>query len=75
MYHSNFLKESIARPKLVLKEEKREWKAASIISFDFLSSVCIDGTDPYSNIAFILTIIFVAIANILLLNVLIALFK
>jgi hypothetical protein len=24
MYHSNFLKESIARPKLVLKEEKRE---------------------------------------------------
>ncbi|CAF0772753.1 unnamed protein product [Adineta ricciae] len=35
----------------------------------------IGGTDSYSNIAFILAIIFVAIANILLLNVLIALFN
>ncbi|CAF1027358.1 unnamed protein product [Adineta ricciae] len=35
----------------------------------------ISGTDPYSNMAFILAIIFVAIANILLLNVLIALFN
>ncbi|CAF1309475.1 unnamed protein product [Adineta steineri] len=33
------------------------------------------GTDSYSNMAFVLAIIFVAIANILLLNVLIALFN
>lgn len=33
------------------------------------------GTDTYSHTAFILAIIFVAIANVLLLNVLIALFK
>ncbi|CAF0814171.1 unnamed protein product [Adineta steineri] len=35
----------------------------------------IAGTDSYSNMAFILAIVFVAIANILLLNVLIALFN
>ncbi|UJR11714.1 hypothetical protein I4U23_015895 [Adineta vaga] len=35
----------------------------------------IGGSDSYSNIAFILAIVFVAIANILLLNVLIALFN
>ncbi|CAF1503812.1 unnamed protein product [Rotaria sordida] len=35
----------------------------------------IDGTDAYSVVAFILTILFVAISNVLLLNVLIALFN
>ena len=35
----------------------------------------IEGTDWYSNIVFVLAIVFVAIANVLLLNVLIALFK
>lgn len=35
----------------------------------------LEGTDWYSNIVFILAIIFVTIANVLLLNVLIALFK
>ncbi|CAF1005183.1 unnamed protein product [Adineta steineri] len=35
----------------------------------------IHGTDSYSNIAFVLAIIFVAIANVLLLNVLVALFN
>ncbi len=39
------------------------------------SILYVDGTDPYSSIAFILAIIFVAIANVLLLNVLVALFK
>jgi hypothetical protein len=46
--------------------------------FFFLNSkrMCIVvGTDTYSTMAFILAIVFVAIANILLLNVLIALFK
>ena len=33
------------------------------------------GTDFYSDVAFVLTIVFVAIANVLLLNVLVALFK
>ena len=45
----------------------------------FCLSVCpylfSEGNDSYSTVAFILAIIFVAIANILLLNVLIALFK
>ncbi|CAF4050025.1 unnamed protein product [Rotaria sordida] len=35
----------------------------------------IDGTNAYSIVAFILTILFVAISNVLLLNVLVALFK
>ncbi len=34
-----------------------------------------DGTNAFSDIAFILAIVFVAIANVLLLNVLVALFK
>lgn len=44
-------------------------------SSQFSSDLFVDGTDTYSNVAFILAIVFVAIANILLLNVLIALFK
>jgi hypothetical protein len=46
-----------------------------IHSQQFYSYLFVEGTDTYSNVAFILAIIFVAIANILLLNVLIALFK
>jgi len=47
-----------------------------LYQFAIFSYICVvEGTDSYSNIAFILTIIFVAIANTLLLNVLIALFK
>lgn len=46
-----------------------------IRSQKFYSYLFVEGTDTYSNVAFILAIIFVAIANILLLNVLIALFK
>ncbi|CAF3552086.1 unnamed protein product [Rotaria sp. Silwood1] len=38
-------------------------------------SFSLDGTDAYSIVAFILTIVFVAISNVLLLNVLIALFN
>ena len=37
--------------------------------------LCLAGTDSYSTMAFILAIIFVTISNVLLLNVLIALFK
>ena len=44
-------------------------------SFQLSSDLFVDGNDTYSNVAFILAIVFVAIANILLLNVLIALFK
>jgi hypothetical protein len=44
-------------------------------SFLICYNLCVDGIDSYSNVAFVLTIIFVTIANILLLNVLIGLFK
>ena len=51
----------------------------TFFSYSFIQSNRVDlfvvGTDSYSNMAFVLAIIFVAIANILLLNVLIALFK
>ncbi len=33
------------------------------------------GTDAYSDVAFVLAILFVAVSNVLLLNVLVALFK
>jgi hypothetical protein len=42
--------------------------------FDFIY-IYIDGADSYSTVAFLLAIVFVAIANVLLLNVLVALFK
>lgn len=45
------------------------------IVFILLQFRYLDGMDWYSNIVFILAIIFVTIANVLLLNVLIALFK
>ena len=38
-------------------------------------SLSADGSDAYSAVAFVLAIIFLAIANVLLLNVLVALFK
>jgi hypothetical protein len=47
----------------------------NLLGCDYFYNLCIAGTDPYSNMAFVLAIVFVAIANILLLNVLIALFK
>ena len=38
-------------------------------------SFFIDNNNPYSAVAFVLAILFVAISNVLLLNVLVALFK
>jgi hypothetical protein len=49
---------------------KRQFFILIIILFYFL-----DGTDAYSAVAFVLAILFVAISNVLLLNVLVALFK
>ena len=42
---------------------------------DVLITLPTDGNDAYSAVAFVLAIIFLAIANVLLLNVLVALFK
>ncbi len=52
------------------RETSCDWSHYTPIFFFFL-----EGNDLLSEIAYILTILFVAIANILLLNVLIALFE
>ncbi len=64
MVFGKFLDKSIRS----VKEKKNE------IS-NFFNNFLLDGTDSYSAVAFVLAILFVAISNVLLLNVLVALFK
>ena len=45
------------------------------MTYIVLRLLLLDGTDAYSAVAFVLAMLFLAIANVLLLNVLVALFK